>query len=195
MQIVVISNPKSLANEALLINQLFDEGLTVLHLRKPDYSVMECAQLLDAIDNQHYPKIALHQHHELAKDYGIKRIHYPEKLRPELLNQESDMTFSTSMHQLSAIKKVASVKDFDYCFFGPVFNSLSKPGYQGVLAKDFKLNKDNVDTKVYAIGGITIENIPLVKQMGFDGIALLGCLWNEPTKAIEIFKNIKSLRQ
>ena len=50
MKIIVISNPTPISKEASLINQLFDEGLSVFHLRKPDSSAQEVVLLLQEID-------------------------------------------------------------------------------------------------------------------------------------------------
>jgi thiamine-phosphate pyrophosphorylase len=139
----VISNPTPVANEASLINQLFDEGLRVFHLRKPESSLEEMALLLQAINPCHYPKIALHQHHSLAGDFGMGRLHYTEAARKSasqetLSKQRAEYILSTSVHSLADYQSLAEY--FDYAFLGPVFNSISKPGYE---AQSFALKKSD----------------------------------------------------
>jgi thiamine-phosphate pyrophosphorylase len=41
MKVIVISNPTVIQNEANLINDLFNEGLSCFHLRKPNASEAE----------------------------------------------------------------------------------------------------------------------------------------------------------
>ena len=35
-----------------------------------------------------------------------------------------------------------------------------------------------IDRKVMALGGVTLEHIPLLKEYGFGGAVLLGDIWN-----------------
>ena len=35
---IVITNPSAIANEISTIESLFEEGLSLLHIRKPDFS-------------------------------------------------------------------------------------------------------------------------------------------------------------
>ncbi|MNH43075.1 Thiamine-phosphate synthase [compost metagenome] len=45
-------------------------------------------------------------------------------------------------------------------------------------------------TKIIGLGGITHQNIQEVKQLGFDGTAVLGTIWNNKTTAINNFKSL-----
>jgi thiamine-phosphate pyrophosphorylase len=191
--LVVISNPSPVTNEASLINQLFDEGLSVFHLRKPGSSLKEITLLLQGIDPLHYSKIALHQHHSAAGNFGINRLHYTEAARKEmapetLSNQRPEYSVSTSVHSLSDYRDLP--EQFDYAFLGPVFNSISKPGYQ---AKDFVIKKPDkkMYTKLIALGGIDESNCDKAYDMGYDGIALLGAVWNKENK-LSAFKKTYS---
>jgi thiamine-phosphate pyrophosphorylase len=189
----VISNPRPVANEASLINQLFDEGLRVFHLRKPESSLEEMTLLLHGINPCHYQKIALHQHHSLADDFGMNRLHYTEAARKAasqetLAKQRAEYILSTSVHSLTDYQSLAEY--FDYAFLGPVFNSISKPGYQ---AQSFALKKSDkkIYTNLIALGGIDEHNYHQAYDMGYDGIALLGAVWNKEDK-LSTFKTIQS---
>ena len=35
-----------------------------------------------------------------------------------------------------------------------------------------------IDKKVMALGGITTENVDVIKDLGFGGVVVLGDLWN-----------------
>jgi thiamine-phosphate pyrophosphorylase len=85
-----------------------------------------------------------------------------------------------------------SLTVFDYAFFGPVFDSLSKPGHQSCVGADFRLNKQSAQPKVIALGGVEAQYLQQVKTMGFDGAAVLGTIWNQPQKALPTFEQLQS---
>ncbi|WP_316789024.1 thiamine phosphate synthase [Pedobacter frigoris] len=188
MELIVISNDSYFKDEGKLINKLFYNDLNILHLRKNNTDEANFIELINAIDPAFHPRIALHQFHELAPDFGITRLHYPERLRKDNLSAPPNNTLSTSIHSWDALSEI---RQFDYAFFSPVFNSLSKPGYQGVIKDGFRLPETPV--KMVALGGIHLDNVQQVIDMGFKSMALMGALWNEPLQAINNFKKIQAI--
>lgn len=191
--LIVISNPTPVEQEHKIINALFDEGLSIFHLRKLNYSRKELNHLLVKINKQHHSKIAFHQHHELADYFGSTRLHYTEQERK--LNQQqidsNDMsryTLSTSIHHVNAYASLSEA--FSYCFLAPVFNSISKPDHLSIVTPDFKLPVKST-IKIIALGGISSTGIPDIKKYDFDGIAVLGTIWKEPEAGVENFKKLK----
>jgi thiamine-phosphate pyrophosphorylase len=189
---IVISYPTPVQNEASLINQLFDEGLQIFHLRKPDASEMEIEALLHDINYKHHHKIALHQHHQLAKIFSVNRLHFTAAFRKvlteddlEILKSES-FILSTSTHSLDEFKSISN--HFDYAFLGPVFNSISKPDYKATEIDNLDSLKSKI-TKAIALGGITEENIKSCIKKGFDGVAVLGSIW-ESSDPVKEFRKI-----
>jgi thiamine-phosphate pyrophosphorylase len=190
--LIVVSDSAMRKNETAIINALFAEGLEVFHLRKPFATAEETEQLLHDIDTAHLSKIALHQHHQLADKFGIKRLHYPETKRTTTSEEEclhlqnTGFILSMSVHDLNETLH----HSFDYAFYGPVFDSISKQGYTSVVAENFTLPKTK--TKWIAIGGIDKTNCTKTLEMGFDGVAVLGAIWqnNDP---ISEFKKIKAV--
>ena len=193
--LVVISNPTAVADEATIINQLFDEGLEILHVRKPGVTIDEIKLLLQKIKMQYHQRIALHQHHEISTDFSIKRLHYTATNRKEMSDEAliklkaDNYILSTSIHQVQEYNSLSAV--FDYTFFGPVFNSISKPGYTAVIADDFIFTVLENYSKVVAIGGINATNILKVKEMQFNGAAVLGSIWQKPGESILQFKALQ----
>lgn len=193
--LVVITNPTAVADEAIIINALFDEGLQILHLRKPGIAADEMSALIEQIKQSYRHQIALHQHHELADDFGIHRLHFTEVKRKKLseeklmqLKRENNM-LSTSIHQTEEYQNLSPC--FDYTFFGPVFNSISKQGYTSETTDDFIFPVLFNHPKVIAIGGIEATNIQKALDMKFEGIAVLGTIWQKPDQSIQQFKALK----
>ncbi len=194
---VVISNPFTVADEIKIIHSLFKEGLSLLHIRKPDFSELEMAQFIDQIELEFRDRIVLHNYHLLAEDFGINRIHFSEKER----NRIHDFTarfpkpcrynFSTSTHSIEDFNSLEN--NFDYAFLSPVFKSISKENYEPKTNHFEALkSRTNYKTKVIALGGIDSENTQKTIENGFDDIALLGTIWNNenPIKQFKLCQQI-----
>ena len=182
MLVIIVSNPTPLKNEAVHINELFKQGMQLFHLRKPNYTLDQMEELLKQIDSKNYHLISLHQHHELAEKYNLKRIHFPEHKRKETNETElqklkvKGFTLSTSIHALEEYKNLSDV--FDYAFYGPVYVSISKPDYKPKLDGLPKLEQEERKVKLIAIGGVDADKLMALRDVGFDGAALLGAVWN-----------------
>lgn len=191
--IIVISDTEIFANEASIVNLLFDEGLMMFHLRKYSNSKLEITDFLKQIKPEYRNRIALHQFHEMANEFGIDRLHFSEQDRS--LKKENDLRklkhqgfiLSTSIHTIDEYNKLSSC--FDYVFISPVFDSISKPNYKAQIFDLSSINK-KATTKLIALGGITAENCTQTFEMGFDGVALLGSIWKS-NDALSEFKIIK----
>lgn len=197
MKLILVSNPGYLSGEAELINSLFKAGLQYLHLRKPEFSKSQYENLLTEIEPTFRSRIAVHQHHAYGKEMGIKRLHFPENERKTKsafeINQLVDQGYilSTSIHDLHEIMNLS--KRFSYTFYGPVFDSISKTGYAGVLQSDFILENVLKKIPVIGLGGIHSKNLSLALKMNFDGLAISGALWKDPSRAVENFILIKKV--
>ncbi|MFV8376312.1 thiamine phosphate synthase [Flavobacterium sp. GSP11] len=192
---IVISNPTSIKNEIILIHSLFAEGLALFHIRKPYFSEDDMKTYLSEIGLEYNNRLVLHHHHQLAEDFGITRIHLTEKIRIETSEEslkkwkEREFKLSTSIHNMVDFEKLSNV--FDYAFFGPVFESISKPNYASNSDFEKELKKrNNNKTALIALGGITSDKIKTALEYGFDDVALLGTIWNS-NNPIENFKLCK----
>jgi thiamine-phosphate pyrophosphorylase len=180
---IVISNPVSIEREIYLIQALFEEGLDIFHVRKPDYSANEMSVFLSKIKVEYSMRLVLHSHYQLADEFGINKIHFTEMIRKntsiEELNDWKKRGFelSTSTHNIDDFNNLDKV--FGYAFLGPVFQSISKVNYYPNCDFFSAIKKrTNFVTRLVAIGGITFNNRLEAKTMGFDDVALLGAIWN-----------------
>jgi len=196
-ELIVISSAECFEGEIALVNRLFDAGMEVFHLRKPGISVTSHRALLNEIHPEFRDKVVLHQFHESGASEGIHRFHFSAAERQRMWIKDrgfgskikgipASMILSTSVHSLDEADELI---DFDYAFFGPMFDSISKPDYKGIDLAGFKL-PGHLKTKLVALGGITTDNIAQVFDMGFDKAAVLGALWNNPSEALSTFKKI-----
>lgn len=190
---IVITNPFFIEDEIQILHSLLEEGLSLLHIRKPDFSELEMAPFLDQIKLEFRNQLVLHNHHYLAEDFGINRLHFSEKERKNDSNfpKPCSCHHSTSTHSIEDFNSLEN--EFDYAFLSPVFKSISKENYspEKDLFEEIKSRK-NHKTKMVALGGIDSENIQEVLENGFDDVALLGTIWkNEnPLKQFKLCQKI-----
>ncbi|MCG8761736.1 thiamine phosphate synthase [Tenacibaculum finnmarkense] len=190
--IVLISPEKDVANEMQILHQLFEAGLECYHLRKPSKDYQEHIVYLNQIPEKYHNKIVTHYFHELVNEYSLKGIHFQEQKRRDALENGSryfiglkmiGKTMSSSFHEPEELATCDI--EFDYHLLSPVFSSISKKGYQG---RGFDVN--HIDKTIIGMGGITSETISKTLALGFQGIGVLGGVWNSQN-AVESFKNIQ----
>ena len=181
--LILITSEESNSIEKEQLIHFFENGLPLLHVRKPGMTEEELKRWLSAFEEKHLRKIILHQHHHLAEVFPVKGIHLKESFRKntedsaEYIEQfkSEGFTVSSSFHDPKKFEEEASA--FDYAFLSPVFTSVSKRGYKG-QAFDVK----TIPGKVIALGGIETDKISKAKDIGYAGVAVLGAVWNAENK-------------
>jgi len=194
---IVITNPFFIEDEIQILHSLLEEGLSLLHIRKPDFSEVEMTQFIHQIKLEFRTNLVLHSHHQLAEDLGIDRFHFSEKERKEFPARFPKPcrfkceSISTSTHFIEDFNSLET--KFNYAFLSPVFKSISKENYspEKNLFEEIKSRK-NHKTKMVALGGIDSENLQKAFENGFDDVALLGTIWkNEnPLKQFKLCQKI-----
>jgi thiamine-phosphate pyrophosphorylase len=180
MNIVVISPESADARETGAMEGLFAEGLRRYHVRKPLWSGEELEAWLLRLPAEWRSRIVLHGNPELAESLGLCGSHERDEggIAPE-------RGFSRSCHDLQSLWQHLQI--YEQILFGPVFPSLTKDGYGP--AEDFQWDelqsvlttaRTEGDARVLAIGGITAARLPRCAELGFDGAAVLGAVWNDP---------------
>lgn len=191
--LIVIAPEVTISAETNTLNQLFEAGLACYHLRKPKKNFEEHIAYLNTIHPKFHNRIVVHLFHELANEFNLKGIHFQEQKRKTLLRNKTasyfdnlkvkGFTISSSFHSPEDISKCTI--DFDYHFLSPVFTSISKTEYIG---RKFDVN--SIDKTVIGLGGIRAENIAKMKALGYNGVGVLGGIWNTDNP-VESFKKIK----
>ena len=190
MQLIVITSSEKIDNEADKINALFEEGMEMLHLRKPDFSLKEYVKLLEEIKKDFHRKIKIHAFFELTENYNLSGVHL-NKRNPHYAGNRN-VKISKSCHLMDELDTIA---EYDYVFLSPIFDSISKKGYLSHFS-DAALSMASVNgkinQKVVALGGINPETLPKLKKYAFGGVAVLGSIW-ETEEVVSNFLKLKSL--
>ncbi|MFL9835201.1 thiamine phosphate synthase [Chryseobacterium terrae] len=188
--IIVITPEEFVQDETKIINELFQEKLGLLHIRKPFADQNEMKDFILKIDSKYHSQLVLHSHYDLAENFNISRFHFREIDRQNNLYQSfTDKIISTSVHDIDTFNQLN--ENWEYAFVSPVFPSISKKGYgkNSNILNDIK-KRDNSKVKLIALGGINETNIDKILDNNIDGVALLGAIWenNEP---LNVFKKCR----
>jgi thiamine-phosphate pyrophosphorylase len=178
MQIVVISPESADSREVPAMEGFFAAGLERYHVRKPAWSREALEAWLLHLPSAWRPRIIIHHHHPLAAGLGLGGTH----------DRSGDwgpgpLGTSRSCHQIDTLGLFLRL--YKSLLFGPVFPSLSKSGYGPAADFPWKSLKAILgertegDARVLAIGGVTAGGLARCRELGFDGAAVLGAVWNE----------------
>ena len=191
MKIIVITTPNFIKGEEFVIPHLLQLGVDIVHIRKPSATREQLALLLDSLPKWCYDRLVVHDCLELANKYNLRGVHLNR--RNHTVPDNFKGSISMSCHSL---EEVDIKKDMaDYVFLSPIFNSISKSGYNSAFSKEELHNamkQGTIDHKVIALGGVSAANIDTVKDLGFGGAALLGDIWDR-TESPDFDKHIKAI--
>ncbi len=177
MKLILLTTPYFFIEEHRIITALFDEGLELLHLRKPDTEPVYSERLLTLIPDNYRKRIVTHDHFYLKSEYGLRGIHLNHR-NPELPPKYKGH-ISCSCHTEEEVMQ--HKRACDYVFLSPVFDSISKDGYSSRFtpaAMADMARRRVIDRKVMALGGVELPKIKELKTLGFGGAVLLGDIWN-----------------
>ena len=185
MKLIVITTPNYFVEEDKIITTLFEEGLDILHLRKPDMPAIYAERLLTLIPEKYHRRIVTHDHFYLKNEFDLMGIHLNRRNPEEPHDYHGHVSFSCH-----SLEEVEQYKDkYEYVFLSPVYPSISKASYEPPYTPEEireAVAKKIIDKKVIALGGITPETLPEIKAFGFGGAAVLGDLWNKFDACTEI---------
>ncbi len=183
MKFIVFTSPDFIPGEAFYVRQMFEAGLDVLHLRKPGASAGDCARLLDAVPGQWLGRIVVHDHFGLCRDYGLMGVHLNSR-HPSPPSSFAPRSVSASCHSLAEVARRKA--GLSYVTLSPVFDSISKQGYRAAFPAE-ELEQAAaagvIDGRVVALGGVSLGNIPRLREWHFGGAAMLGDVWQMAGKA------------
>lgn len=177
MKLIILTPPDFFVEEDKIINSLFEEGLDLLHLRKPDSEPVYSERLLTLLPEEYHKQIVVHDHFYLKEEFNLKGIHLNS--RNPKAPEDYKGHLSRSLHSLDELRNER--KDYDYVFLSPIFDSISKSSYHAAFdeATLKQAHEEGlIDKNVMALGGITIDNMNKIREYGFGGVVILGDLWN-----------------
>ncbi len=185
MKWILITPPYFRSDEAIILHHAFEIGVHRIHIRKPEISSLEQMETyLDTLEETIFHTSSMHYWEEWLGKYPFNGFHLSKIQRKKILDEESKITkdknilLSSSFHSPNELENESN--DFNYGFCSPVFTSISKQAYYPKF--NWNLNNTKASINTFALGGITLDKIANCKEKGFDGIAILGTIWQHKTK-------------
>lgn len=176
MKLILLSTPEFFVEEDKIISALFEEGLDLLHLRKPGQEPVYSERLLTLVPATWHARIVVHEHFYLKEEFGLRGIHLSDDHPEPPQNYRGQL--SRSCHSLEELRDRRA--GMDYVFLSPVFDSISYPERHAAYTHQQLHDASRaglIDRKVMAAGGISAETLPLLEDYGFGGAVVLGDLW------------------
>jgi len=203
MEIMLLTPRKNKEKEIDIIIQLFELGLSTLHLDKPEMSTRRMKEYISNIPKAFHNRIIIHSHHHLAFKFDLKGIHFtPTHLKRTFQNWyifQKEKIFKRKLVHTRSYSRLSDAFNeekyrFDYYILKNVFNSITNEfnvGYHPMrIAEIHKTGK-----KFVVRGGINVITALKAKEMNFYGICLYSAIWksdNPVEKFIEIKNAISS---
>ncbi|MBP3511566.1 MAG: thiamine phosphate synthase [Prevotella sp.] len=177
MKLIVMTKSTFFVEEDKILTSLFDEGLDILHLHKPGSTPIYSERLLTLLDEDYRSKIIVHDHFYLKDEYRLRGIHLDDAGTPVPDGYKG--RYSRTCRTLEQLKEAK--RKTEYVFLENVFggDDGTEPG-GAFTAEQLKeaSRRGLIDRKVYALGGIDIENAHRAKDLGFGGVVICGDLWS-----------------
>ena len=176
MKLILLTSTEFFIEEDKILTTLFEEGLDVLHLRKPGSEPVYCERLLTLIPQQYHGRIVVHDHFYLKDEFGLMGIHLSRR-HPDL-PQDYRGPVSRTCYSLQEVAQYRG--QCQYIFLRNVFDSISEPeNVASFTSQELHdaMRSGLIGRDVMAEGGISLENMPLVRDMGFGGAVVRGDLW------------------
>lgn len=177
MKLTIMTKTTFFVEEDKILSSLFDEGMTDLHLYKPGASPMYSERLLSLLPEETHRYIRVHENFYLKDEYGLAGIH---------LDNASDVLpagyrghYSRTALSLSELKEMK--RKSQYVFLRNIFDCIDNPAERSTFTMaqlEQAAREGLIDKKVYALGGMTLDNIRLAKDLGFGGVVICGDLWD-----------------
>jgi len=177
MKLIIMTKSTFFVEEDKILVTLFEEGMDNLHLYKPETSPVYSERLLSLIPEDYYNKITVHDHFYLKDEYRLSGIHIDTPNLTPPLNYKGHISRTcTKLEQLKDMKKQSN-----YVFLRNIFDSQSEPDQKSnftINELETAASSGLIDKKVYALGGMNMDNLQVAKELGFGGVVICGDLWN-----------------
>jgi len=177
MKLIIMTKSTFFVEEDKILTTLFENGLDYLHLYKPGTEPVYSERLLTLLPEDYYGHIMVHDHFYLKEEFKLKGIHINNCQTEPPVGYRGNI--SRTCHSTEELK--GAKKSSNYVFLKTIFDSQSNPEDKSTLTMDELREASRrglIDKKVYAMGGMNLENIVVAKELGFGGVVICGDLWN-----------------
>lgn len=178
MKLVILTKSTFFVEEDKILSSLFDEGMENLHLFKPGSSPMYSERLLTLLPEEYHKKITVHEHFYLKGEYNLAGIHIDHPQQDNIPTGYKGQV-SRSCDNMALLKDMK--RNSQYVFLKNIFDCIEFKEEKSTFTMQQLEEASSlglIDKKVYALGGMSLENVKIAKELGFGGVVICGDLWN-----------------
>ena len=171
MKLIVMTKPTFFVEEDKILVNLFEEGLENLHLYKPGASPMYSERLLTLLGEDYYNRITVHGHFYLKEEYRLRGIHIDDAFTEAPVGYKGNI--SRTCHAIEELKETK--KKSNYVFLHSIFDSQTNADEKQSFTMDELRDAAKhglIDKKVYALGGMNLDRVKEIKDLGFGGMVI-----------------------
>ncbi|HEY4136944.1 MAG TPA: Nudix family hydrolase [Casimicrobiaceae bacterium] len=154
-------------------------GLRLIQLREKSWSAARrdalAAQLLP-LASRHGARVLLNGSVEDAREGGYAGVHWTSAALSAATSRPRDLLIGASCHSRDDLAKAISL-DVDFAVVGPVKPTPTHAAMRPLEWDGFATCVDRTRVPVYAIGGLTMNDLPSAIAHGAQGIALRRFAW------------------
>ena len=177
MKLIIMTKSTFFVEENQILEALFEAGLDSLHLYKPNSEPIYSERLLTLLADGYLDRITVHEHFYLKDEFHLRGIHLNNHTIEPPAGYRGSVT--RTCHDISELQEAK--KHSPYVFLKTIFDSQSNPADKsthdtGQLRQ--AAQQGLIDKNVYAMGGINLDNLSHVRDIGFGGAVICGDLWN-----------------
>jgi thiamine-phosphate pyrophosphorylase len=157
-------------------------GVDAVQLREKDLSggaLFELAGQLRELTRRHGARLLINDRIDIALAVGADGVHLPvDSFAPtdarRLLG--NDALIGASTHTVEQARAAAS-GGADFIVFGPLFDTPSKRAFGAPVGLDALTQVTKaVTVPTFAIGGLAVDRVPMVRRCGAAGIAVVAAI-------------------
>lgn len=201
MKIILYTAPKPVTNEIEVITTMLSNGVDYLYLRRENRDSHYWSSFVEQIPAEWHDKIICSDFRTLH-EMQLGGFHFKAEMLGMM--EEKDILENLSMMRKESIRSSRTVRSveeikandgkYDILLVAPIFESISKQGHSKTWDFDALkayLHHRSGSSEIFALGGVDADKVDMLYLLGFDGMALLGAIWEQPEQALTNFQKIK----
>jgi len=178
-----ISNISKIGERQFLdiLHRKLESGLRLIQLREPDLvpdAFANLAKQIVSIAHQHQARVLLNTRDlQLVESSGADGLHMNSAMLNQLQERPLPRTLlvAASCHNQEELGKAEALADF--AVLSPVRKTASHPHANAIGWEEFATLTRHCAIPVYALGGMTLEDVEAARKHGGQGIAALSESW------------------
>jgi 8-oxo-dGTP diphosphatase len=161
------------------LDAALEAGLRLVQLREAQLPEMQRESFIAAAVarcQQHGARVLVNGDAQLARAAGADGLHLPARQLKALNQRPPFPLVAASCHDAAELQHAARL-GCDFAVLGPVQATASHPGKAGMGWQEFESLVAGLPLPVYAVGGLTSEDIPRAQAGGAQGVAAIRAAW------------------